>query len=100
MQRVAVVVFPARTAMPIRLMPQGRRGRTRTSSGTATPTCNSRCGDPARRIQLRRLPAFGRDCPVLAGAEGRNGACTRRRAVLGICNGFQILCEAGLLPGH
>ena len=58
-----------------------------------------RRGDPARRLLLRRLPALRRDIPVRAG-DGRGDQ--ERRAgmpVLGICNGFQILCEAHLLPG-
>ena len=41
----------------------------------------------------------GGDRPLLARDESRRPLRCRRRAVLGICNGFQILCEAGLLPG-
>ena len=56
---------------------------------------------PARRLLVRRLPPLRRDRPLLAG----DGARSREFAadggpVLGICNGFQILCEAGLLPGR
>jgi phosphoribosylformylglycinamidine synthase I len=43
-----------------------------------------------------RSGAMARFSPVMesvAGFAGQGGA------VLGICNGFQILCEAGLLPG-
>ena len=54
----------------------------------------------SRRLCLRRLPAHRRHCALLARDAG---ACKRFAAggglVLGICNGFQILCEAGLLPG-
>jgi hypothetical protein len=52
------------------------------------------------RLQLRRLPALR----SARGAEPRDGRRPRLRArggpVLGICNGFQILTEAGLLPGR
>ena len=43
-----------------------------------------------------RTGAIARFSPVMAEVErmAREG-----RPVLGICNGFQILCEAGLLPG-
>jgi phosphoribosylformylglycinamidine synthase len=55
---------------------------------------------PARRVRLRRLPAHGRHRalqPVMkaVGEFARAGG-----PVLGICNGFQILQEAGLLPGR
>ena len=70
-------------------------------SGTATATCS---GVDAvivpGRLLLRRLPARRRDRPLLAA----DGSVVERFArdggpVLGICNGFQVLCEAGLLPG-
>jgi phosphoribosylformylglycinamidine synthase len=43
-----------------------------------------------------RTGAIARFSPVMAAVEGfaRAGG-----PVLGLCNGFQILCEAGLLPG-
>jgi phosphoribosylformylglycinamidine synthase len=43
-----------------------------------------------------RTGAIARFSPVMAAVQGfaANGG-----HVLGICNGFQILCEAGLLPG-
>src|SRR5580704_4957825 len=43
-----------------------------------------------------RTGALARFSPVMRAVEkfARSG-----RLVLGICNGFQILCEAGLLPG-
>ena len=54
----------------------------------------------AGRFLLRRLPALRRDRPLRAGAGCGPRASPRRAGpVLGICNGFQILCEAGLLPG-
>jgi len=43
-----------------------------------------------------RVGAIARFAPVMAATAefARNGG-----PVLGICNGFQVLCEAGLLPG-
>jgi phosphoribosylformylglycinamidine synthase I len=43
-----------------------------------------------------RAGAIARVSPIMAEVErfARNGGL-----VLGICNGFQVLCEAGLLPG-
>ena len=43
-----------------------------------------------------RCGALCRFSPVMAAVRA---AAAAGRAVLGICNGFQILCEAGLLPG-
>ena len=44
-----------------------------------------------------RVGAIARFAPVMAEVErfARHGGL-----VLGICNGFQVLCEAGLLPGR
>ena len=54
-----------------------------------------------RGLLLWRLPAGRRDRALLAG-DGSRGASSRPPGghVLGICNGFQVLCEAGLLPGR
>jgi phosphoribosylformylglycinamidine synthase subunit PurQ / glutaminase len=43
-----------------------------------------------------RCGAIARFSPVMAAVRAHAAA---GGAVLGICNGFQILCEAGLLPG-
>jgi phosphoribosylformylglycinamidine synthase I len=43
-----------------------------------------------------RTGALARFSPVMSAVRAHAGA---GRAVIGICNGFQILCEAGLLPG-
>ncbi|WP_407689648.1 phosphoribosylformylglycinamidine synthase subunit PurQ [Mycobacterium sp. HUMS_1102779] len=43
-----------------------------------------------------RAGAIARFAPVMAEVVG---AAARGMPVLGICNGFQVLCEAGLLPG-
>ena len=55
--------------------------------------------DRSGRLLLRRLPARGaiaRFAPVMEEVAefARDGGL-----VLGICNGFQVLCEARLLPG-
>ncbi|HSJ70659.1 MAG TPA: phosphoribosylformylglycinamidine synthase subunit PurQ [Acidimicrobiia bacterium] len=43
-----------------------------------------------------RTGAIARFSPIMATVEQLGGTAT---PVIGICNGFQILCEAGLLPG-
>jgi len=43
-----------------------------------------------------RTGAIARFSPVMQAVEDM---AAKGRSVLGICNGFQILCEAGLLPG-
>jgi phosphoribosylformylglycinamidine synthase I len=43
-----------------------------------------------------RTGAIARFSPVM---EAVKSAAAEGRTVMGICNGFQILCEAGLLPG-
>jgi phosphoribosylformylglycinamidine synthase len=43
-----------------------------------------------------RVGAIARFSPIMAAVEDFAGA---GGPVLGICNGFQVLCEAGLLPG-
>ena len=43
-----------------------------------------------------RAGAIARFSPVMRGVAE---AAHRDRIVVGICNGFQVLCEAGLLPG-
>jgi phosphoribosylformylglycinamidine synthase subunit PurQ / glutaminase len=43
-----------------------------------------------------RTGAIARFAPVMRAVRDH---AARGRPVLGICNGFQILCEAGLLPG-
>ena len=43
-----------------------------------------------------RCGAIARFSPIMSAVKE---AAAQGRTVLGICNGFQILCEAGLLPG-
>ncbi|HVC29841.1 MAG TPA: phosphoribosylformylglycinamidine synthase subunit PurQ [Steroidobacteraceae bacterium] len=75
-------------------------------------------GQEAEYVWHRETDLAGYDCMVLPGGFSygdylRTGAIARfspvmeavarhaasGRLVIGICNGFQILCEAGLLPG-
>ncbi|EUA51706.1 glutamine amidotransferase class-I family protein [Mycobacterium xenopi 3993] len=44
-----------------------------------------------------RAGAIARFAPVMSEVIA---AATRGLPILGICNGFQVLCEAGLLPGR
>ena len=96
----AVIVFPGRTA--------SATWRTRSSSSRGA----SRDG-----VARRTRTAAGTDLVVLPGASPYGDTCAagdRRAApimgpvrdharkgglVMGVCNGFQILCEAELLPG-
>ncbi|URK87678.1 phosphoribosylformylglycinamidine synthase subunit PurQ [Rhizobium sp. RCAM05350] len=62
---------------------------------------HSRCRSDRhpRRFLLRRLPALQRIAarmPVMQAIKAKAEAGVK---VLGVCNGFQILVEAGLLPG-
>ena len=76
----------------------GRRGRAAVAR-RPRPAGRRRGGRP-RRLLLRRLPARRRDRPLCAGdGGGRRSSPRDGGLVLGICNGFQVLCEAGLLPG-
>ncbi len=52
-----------------------------------------------RRLRPRRLPASGRHRPLLARDVGIAAFARDGGPVVGICNGFQVLTEAGLLPG-
>ena len=69
-------------------------------SGTPTPTSRASTrsiipGGFSYGDHLR-VGAIARFAPVMVEVDrfARNGGL-----VLGICNGFQVLCEAGLLPG-
>ena len=101
--RVGVVAVPG-----LELRARRRRGgratsaATPSSSGTATATvARRRRGRRARRVRPRRLPAPRRHRPLLAGdGRGRRASPPPAGPVVGICNGFQVLTEAGLLPGR
>ena len=59
-----------------------------------------RSGGAAGRLLLWRLPALRRDRGARAGDGPRCASMPRKGGlVMGVCNGFQILCEAELLPG-
>ena len=51
------------------------------------------------RLLLWRLPPLWGDRPVRSVMDRVIDAATGGMPVLGICNGFQILCESHLLPG-
>ena len=73
---------------------------TRSCCGTASATCTaptrSSCPGGFSYGDYLRAGAIARFAPVMEAviAFARDGGL-----VLGICNGFQVLCEAGLLPG-
>ena len=77
-----------------------RSGRTRCSSGTRDRSLPAVDGvvlpGGFSYGDYLRCGAIARFAPVMAAVAdfARDGG-----PVLGICNGFQILCEAGLLPG-
>ena len=98
--RIGVLRFPAPATTATRSGRSPHSMRRPSSSGTPRPSCRDldavvlpggfsygdylRCGAIARFAPaMEAVAAFA--------AEGG--------LVLGICNGFQILCEAGLLPG-
>ena len=83
------------------LAASGRSRRGRLRSGTATATC--------RASTASSCPAASPTATTCAPARSRASRRSWRRSspfakrggpVLGICNGFQVLCEAGLLPGR
>ena len=81
-----------------RLARRRRAGRARLAQGHRPE--RRRRGDSSRRLRARRLPAHRRHRALLARSWPRCKAFADRGGpVLGICNGFQVLLEAGLLPG-
>ena len=100
--RIGVVVFPGSNCDrdTLHALAAGRRGACRPVARAGIAR-RRRGGRPARRVRLRRLPARRRDRPVQPGhARGRRRSPTDGGLVLGICNGFQVLAEAGLVPGR
>ena len=103
----------ARTRHEVRRRPLPRLAATRSTpcwpaGATATPSCSGTATATSSGVDAVVVPggfsygdylragAIARFSPVMeAVAEfARDGG-----PVLGICNGFQVLCEAGLLPG-
>ena len=76
----------------------GRRGGAAVARATATCRASTRSIVPGGFSygDYLRVGAIARFSPVMESviAFARDGGL-----VLGICNGFQVLCEAGLLPG-
>ena len=98
--RIAVVVFPGRTttgtrrsrsssSAPIRVLHW--HADTRAAATWARSSCPA--GSRTATICARR------DRSLLAGDGAVADFAADGGPVLGICNGFQVLCEAGLLPG-
>ena len=86
-----------RRRRPARGLARGR-GRAAVARATATCTASTRSIVPGGFSygDYLRVGAIARFSPVMESviAFARDGG-----PVLGICNGFQVLCEAGLLPG-
>ena len=99
--KFAVVVFPGSNcdhdAYHAAKHVLGQHDRVRLAQGHVAARRRRR--HPARRVLVRRLPAHRRHRALLAGDGGRAALRAEGGPVLGICNGFQILLEAGLLPG-
>ena len=96
-----VVTFPAQTTTGTRYTAwRAYSGRRRSRCGIKTGICTAskrlccRAGFPMATIYaVERSPRFS---PVMSSVMAFAGA---GGPVLGMCNGFQILCESGLLPG-
>ena len=99
--RIGVVTFPGSLDDRDACRAVERAGRRRrSSSGTAMPACTrsmpSILPGGFSYGDYLRCGAIARFAPVMAEIIP---AAARGLPVLGICNGFQILCEAHLLPG-
>ena len=97
----AVIVFPGSNCdrdMAVAFERPGRKVSMVWHKDTASCPTASMCR-PAGRVFLRRLPALRRDRRQFADLPLGRGPCRRGGYVLGICNGFQVLTETGLLPG-
>ena len=99
--KAAIVLFPGSNREGDAARALRQAGAETTSSGTPTTNCR-------REPIWSCCPAafsYGDylRCGAIAGRAHVMDAVRRHAArgglVLGICNGFQILCESGLLPG-
>ena len=99
--QAAVVVFPGSNCdRDIKVALEAVAGKPVAWSGTQIRPCPTlRSHRAAGRLRLWRLPALRRHGRALAGHARRGRQGQGGHAVLGICNGFQVLTEAGLLPG-
>ena len=101
--RAAVILFPGSIA---KATSPARSGRRRAPSRSivwhdetgpaAAASISSSCPADFSYGDYLRCGAIAARAPIMR-AVGAHAA--RGGLVLGICNGFQILCEAGLLPG-
>ena len=97
--KFGVLQFPGSCDEVDALHGRKARGRRRAVVARASATCAESMRSSSRRLLLRRLPAAGaiaRFAPVM---EAVIEFAARGGLVMGICNGFQVLCEARLLPG-
>ncbi len=98
--KIGVVVFPAELRSRLSAYLQGCAGPVCGDDlAQGDVACGAGCDCSARRVFLRRYlrtGAIARFSPVMGAVKefAKKGGL-----VLGICNGFQILLEAGLLPG-
>ena len=98
--RIAVVVFPGSNddrdaALALEGLGADAVLRLARRAGAA----RGRRSRPARRLLVRRLPARGAIARFSPAMRAVADFAADGGFVLGICNGFQVLCEAGLLPG-
>ena len=98
----AILVFPGinrERDMARALTPYLRAG---TGDGLACRdgvAAGHRSGRHSRRLFLRGLSALWRDRRPRADHDAVRAFAQKGGLVLAVCNGFQIACEAGLLPG-
>ena len=101
--RWGVVTFPGSnddrdTLRVARACPRRRRGAALAQGRRpARASTASSCRAASRYGDYLRCGAIARFSPIMDG--GGAAFAAGGGLVLGICNGFQILCEAGLLPG-
>ena len=98
--RAAVITFPGSNCdRDLAVAMEAMFGPGAAGLAPGDRAARSRPDRRARRLLLRRLSALRRHRRPLAGDAGGGASRPAGRYVLGVCNGFQILAEAGLLPG-
>ncbi len=98
--KIGVVVFPGSNCDHDAFTPYRTTWVIRRNlSGTIPADSGRRCGHPSWRLLVWRLPALRRDRTILPVMQAVKKFAADGGLVMGICNGFQVLCESGLLPG-
>ena len=99
--RVGVIVFPGSNCDHDAwyAINENLHGQRRIHLARILESRRRRCGAFARWFFVWRLPALRRHRAFFACDEAVKKFAAEGGLVLGICNGFQILVEAGLLPG-